>query len=196
MSFLLPSVRHSLRHQLRNNVRALCPQIIPRLHPLVRTMGAHRAYSQANGNNQGPRQTPQSQQSNPAKDQSSQLKPGKDPKTTPSPEDSLPAESKSSKSSIEDLPTGDIHATPGSILAQYTSSPQEQAGDLATTESESGLPKRGEYISSTDRKRERMARIFMWGFLFGLVGGGIYLGRPLETEERERMGWGNVPLDK
>jgi hypothetical protein len=97
--------------------------------------------------------------------------------------------------SPEDLGTGDIHAAPGSILSQYTLSPQEQAGDLATTESESGQPlKREEYISSADRKRERMMKISMWGFLFGLVGGGVYLGRPLEEEERERMGWAEVSL--
>ena len=93
-----------------------------------------------------------------------------------------------------DFPTGDMHAAPGSFLSQYTGSPQPKSGDVATTEGGGTSPKLGEYISSTDQKRERWARIGMYGFLFGLVGGGIYLGRPLETEERERMGWGDVPL--
>jgi len=92
------------------------------------------------------------------------------------------------KSSNDPL-SGDVQAAPGSILSQYT--PQESR-DLDTTEAQSALPKRDEYVSSADRKRDRMARIFSWGFFLGLVGGGVYLGRPLEEEERERVGWGDV----
>lgn len=97
---------------------------------------------------------------------------------------------KSEAAAGKDPLLGDIQATPGSILSQYT--PQESR-DLDTKESESALPKRDEYVSSADRKRDRMARIFSWGFLLGLVGGGVYLGRPLDQEEQQRVGWGDVP---
>jgi hypothetical protein len=68
---------------------------------------------------------------------------------------------------------------------------QLEAASGSTT---SQLPKREQYISSADRKRERITKIFTWSFLLGIIGGSIYLGRPLEKEEQERMGWGDVHL--
>jgi len=80
-------------------------------------------------------------------------------------------------------------ATPGSILSQYTVA--EEPTSLETTESATGR-KKEEYISSADRKRDRMAKVFTWGFFAGLVGVGVYLGRPLDDEERSREDWGDV----
>lgn len=111
---------------------------------------------------------------------------GDDPPQNPlSPDSSSTSNTKSSNGPL----SGDVQAAPGSILSQY--SPQESR-DLDTTVAQSTLPKRDEYVSSADRKRDRMARIFSWGFFLGLVGGGVYIGRPLEEEERERVGWGDV----
>jgi hypothetical protein len=85
----------------------------------------------------------------------------------------------------------DIKPAPGSILSQYAVA---QDVRLEKSEPESGAPsKREEYVSSTDRKRERMARVFTWGFILGLVGTGVWLGRPLDEEERQRIGWADVP---
>jgi hypothetical protein len=179
MSFLLPALRQSFRNHLRNNATILRQQNALRLTPLHRVSAGLRPYT--NSKNQG--QNPPSQRSQ------------KSDPSTDSKNDPLEEFVSSKTKSPEDLPTGDMHAAPGSFLSQYTGSPQPQAGDVGTTEGGTGShPNLGEYISSTDRKRERMARIGMYGFLFGLVGGGIYLGRPLETEERERIGWGDVPL--
>jgi hypothetical protein len=107
------------------------------------------------------------------------------------PQDPLAADSSSTSNtkSSDDSLSGDVQAAPGSILSQYT---PQQSRDLDTTEAQSALPKRDEYVSSADRKRDRMAKIFSWGFFLGLIGGGVYLGRPLEEEEQQRVGWGDV----
>ena len=53
-----------------------------------------------------------------------------------------------------------------------------------------------EYVSSADRKQQRMARIMYGMMLLGLVGGTAYLGRDWDTEEEARLhsetpsGWG------
>ena len=85
-----------------------------------------------------------------------------------------------------------MKAAPGSVLSEYMMTSTEQ-GQLEGEEGASGdAEKKTDYISSADRKRERLARIFMWAFIFGVVGSGLYLGRPLEKEEREKIGWGEV----
>jgi hypothetical protein len=83
----------------------------------------------------------------------------------------------------------DMPATPGSLLSQY--GVQEEPTAVETTKSTTGQKKEG-YVSSVDKKRDRMAKIFTWGFLAGLFGMGVYLGRPLEEAERSRGGWGDV----
>jgi import inner membrane translocase subunit TIM50 len=143
---------------------------------MTRPCGSPRSYS--NAKDRGP---------NPPSQDPLHSDPAKDPIASRL-EDSIAEKGKAS----QELPTGDMDAAPGSFLSQYTPSP-EKAGDIATTDSATGgPPKRESYISSTDRKRERMAKISMWGFLFGVVAGGVYLGRPLEPNERERIGWGDV----
>lgn len=57
-----------------------------------------------------------------------------------------------------------------------------------------GLPKSA-YISSTDRKRERLARVLFGSILASILGGTLYLGRELSEEERRHYkdvpsGWG------
>ena len=57
-----------------------------------------------------------------------------------------------------------------------------------------GLPKSA-YISSTDRKRERLARILFGSFIASLIGGTLYMGRELDDVERKyykdlQQGWG------
>lgn len=96
-----------------------------------------------------------------------------------------------STSTNKDALSGDIHAAPGSILSEYAANPQGPA-QLEPASEDSGSLKKAEYISSADRKRERITRTLTLGSLFGLLGAGIYLGRPLEEEEQERMGWGTV----
>ncbi|PWW79412.1 NIF-domain-containing protein [Tuber magnatum] len=57
-----------------------------------------------------------------------------------------------------------------------------------------GLPKSA-YVSSTDRKRERLARVVFGSFIVSLVGGTLYMGRELDDVERKyykdlQQGWG------
>ncbi|KAG0127077.1 HAD-like domain-containing protein [Tuber indicum] len=57
-----------------------------------------------------------------------------------------------------------------------------------------GLPKSA-YVSSTDRKRERLARIVFGSFIVSLIGGALYMGRELDNAERKyykdlQQGWG------
>jgi len=94
--------------------------------------------------------------------------------------------------------SGDVPIAPGGILAELAGESASAPRDLeAAPESGGGgvglPPKTENYISSADRKRERIARFFYWGALLGLVVGSIYLGRPIEEKEKEQQpGWHNV----
>lgn len=55
-----------------------------------------------------------------------------------------------------------------------------------------GLPKSA-YVSSTDRKRERLARLMFATFLAAVIGGGIYLGRDLSEFEQTIYDPATVP---
>lgn len=55
-----------------------------------------------------------------------------------------------------------------------------------------GLPK-STYVSSTDRKRERLARLMFAAFIAAVVGSGIYLGRDLSEFEQTIYDTSAVP---
>lgn len=55
-----------------------------------------------------------------------------------------------------------------------------------------GLPKSA-YVSSTDRKRERLARLMFAAFIAAVIGGGIYLGRDLSEFEQKVYDTATVP---
>lgn len=55
-----------------------------------------------------------------------------------------------------------------------------------------GLPKSA-YVSSTDRKRERLARLMFAAFIAAAIGGGIYLGRDLSEFEQTIYDTAAVP---
>lgn len=55
-----------------------------------------------------------------------------------------------------------------------------------------GLPKSA-YVSSTDRKRERLARLTFAAFIVAVVGGCIYLGRDLSEFEQKIYDTATVP---
>ena len=181
MSFLLPVLRRTVRINLRNTTNILHQQHIhriPRTIPLTSTY--LRAYSQNNYRKPSSENTSQPEQSDPP---NAAKEPLEDPLA---PESSIPSESKN----VRDPFSGDINAAPGSILSQYTSAPTEVA--QLESESSSGLPKKDEYISSADRKRNFMARMASWSFVAFFLAGAVYLGRPLDDEERQRLGWGEV----
>jgi|SRR5579862_2015945 len=180
MSFLQPLVRHAARQSLRKSPNILC-QKISRAHRLpLLPLVATRFYS--------PAKSSSSSSSSKDSNSSRSANPADESSTTSSPSEQA---STPQSDTTKDPFNQDIQATPGSILSQYTVT--EQPSSLETTESASGQrTKPEEYISSADRKRDRMAKIFSWGFLVGLVGTGVYLGRPLEDEERSRTGWGDV----
>ena len=106
-----------------------------------------------------------------------------------------------SPTQAKDTLSGDVPIAPGGILAELAGESASAPRDLeAVPESGGrggggvGLPPRPEnYISSADRKRERIARFFYWGALLGIIAGSIYLGRPIEEKEKEQQpGWHNV----
>jgi mitochondrial import inner membrane translocase subunit TIM50 len=170
MSFLLPTLRSTFRSNLRTTTNILRQQYyVTHQLPIHRQWpSTARFYSRRNP-------APNNSKSEP------ENKAIEDPVT---PDLNIP----------KDPLSGDIQAAPGSILSEYVSSPQDSAQLEATISGSGsgGLPKKEEYVSSTDRKRERIARILTWGTLLGLLGGSIWLGRPLEKEEQERMGWATV----
>jgi hypothetical protein len=181
MSVLLPVLRRTLRINLRNTTNLLHQQHIhriPRTIPLTSTY--RRAYSQNNDRKPSSENTSQPKQSDPS---NATKEPIEDPLA---PGSSIPPDAKI----VKDPFLGDINAAPGSILSQYTSAPTEIA--QLESDSSSGLPKKDEYISSADRKRDFMARIASWSFVAFFLGGAVYLGRPLDDEERQRLGWGEV----
>lgn len=168
MSSLLPTLRNVFRNNLRTSTNILHrPQAFTSLHPFHRPLPIPRPYSQNN---------------RPSSTNDPSKAPIEDPSTINNPVISNP----------KDPLTGDTPAVPGSILAEYTSPQGSQLEQSTSGSGSGGPPKKEEYISSTDRKRERIARFLTWGCLLGLLGGSIYLGRPLEQEEQERMGWGTV----
>ncbi|KAI5843664.1 HAD-like domain-containing protein [Tricharina praecox] len=102
------------------------------------------------------------------------------------PKDSTPAESEPI------LPT-DATASPLENASTTTRDPPqdaaEQPGPSTGSRSRSktggdGLP-RSAYVSSTDRRRNAMAKYSAYAALLGLVGGTLYLGRDLEPDEKE-----------
>ena len=183
MSFLLPSIRNAVRTNLRRSPAILRQQRISPLNPLrpeiVRMF--RRPYSQ-----QPPGSNKPSTPDNPSNPQSS------DPSNPPSDPvgkgGAVPPESRSN----QDPFSGDLPAAPGSVLAQFTGTAEEGRGVEPSTGGPGQMPKKEEYKSSTDRKRERLAKFFMYGFLASVVGGSIWLGRPIEEAEREIMGLGDV----
>ena len=170
MSFLLPTLRSAFRSNLRTTTNILRQQhYVSHQLPLHQQLpSTTRFYSRRNPGANNSKSDPKNESI-------------EDPATRDSniPKDPL---------------SGDVQATPGSILSEYTASPKDSAQLEATTShsGSGGPPIKEEYVSSTDRKRERIARILTWGSLLGLLGGSIWLGRPLEEEEQERMGWGTV----
>src|SRR5215471_17187630 len=174
MSFLLPTLRSAFRSNIRTGTNILRQQYyVSHQLPFHRQLSSTTQFY--NSRNPGPNNSEP------------------DPKNE-SIEDTAATDSNKSKDPLSE----DVQATPGSILSEYSASPQESA-QLEATTSDSGSTapsKKEEYISSADRKRERIARILTWGSLLGLLGGSIWLGRPLEEEEQERMGWGTVIPDE
>ena len=174
MSFLLPTLRSAFRSNIRTTTNILRQQYyvsgqIPH-HRLIPS--ATRFYSKGN--------------------------PGPNNSNSDSKNESIENTAVRDSNTPKDHLSGDVQATPGSILSEYTASPQGSA-QLEASASDSGsgqLPKKEEYVSSTDRKRERIAKTLSWGSLLGLLGGSIWLGRPLDDEEQERMGWENVSPTK
>jgi hypothetical protein len=181
MAFLLPVLRQTVRSNLRNTTNLIRQQNIQRIpHTIPITSTYIRAYSQNNDKKPSAENTSQHEQSDPS---NAAKEPLEDPLA---PESSISPDSKN----IKDPFSGDIQPTAGGILSQFTSTPTE----VAQLESESsGSPaKKEEYVSSADRKRETMARVTSWSFLALVLAGAVYLGRPLDEEERERLGWGEV----
>ncbi|BCR85267.1 protein translocase subunit TIM50 [Aspergillus chevalieri] len=84
--------------------------------------------------------------------------------------------------------------TKGQTPFNLTEDPS-QAEDEYDDGGRGDIPKDG-YVSSTDRRRARMANLMWILFALGAVGGTAYLGRNWETEEEERAhpeqpsGWG------
>lgn len=68
--------------------------------------------------------------------------------------------------------------------------------DEYTEDGRGGDGPKHEYVSSVDRKRERMAKIMYALFFLGLIGGTAHMGRDWDTAEEERLhpetpsGWG------
>jgi hypothetical protein len=174
MSFLSPTLRSAFHSNLKTSSASILRQqhYVSHLFPFRRPLPLiARPYSKDNS------RTPDAQSSDPSKDPIEVPLSTNDP-VTQSPKDPL---------------TGDILPAPGSILSEYTIAPQESSElQASASDSGSGPPKREEYISSTDRKRARITKFFTYGSLLALIGGSIYLGRPLEQSEQERMGWGTV----
>jgi len=191
MSFLLPLLRHSLRTTLRTRTIIPSTHNVPRFPPINRFSTLPQRYNQSNGPNapRKPSQDGKSASETPADEKiDSTSEPLGEPSGMPSAQDPVSAEQQA-----KDRLSGDMHASPGSILSQYTIAP-EQPRELESAESGAGMSKRPEYKSSQDRKRERMARIFTWGSFAAFVAGAAWYGRPLEEEESQRFGWGDVSL--
>jgi len=183
MSFLLPSIRNALRTNLGRSAITLRQQRVSALNPLrpeiVRMLA--RPYSQQPPGSNKPPTT-----DNSADSQSSD--PSKSPSDSTAKNGAVPPESKSN----QDPFSGDLSAAPGSVLAEFTA-PAEEGREVEPSTGRPGqTPKREEYKSSTDRKRERLAKFFTYGLFAGVVGGSIWLGRPFDEVEREQVGWGSV----
>ena len=183
MSFRFP-LRNALRIYNRVSPTILRQQRVSPLSPLrpkVVRMFVRPYSQQPPGSNKPP--PPQNSSSD-----SQSNDPTKGYSDSPAKDDAVPPESKTN----QDPFSGDLSAAPGSLLAQYTT-PAEEGKEVEPSSGRSGQPpKREEYKSSSDRKRERFARFFLYGFFTSVVGGTVWLGRPLEEEERQRLDWGNV----
>jgi len=101
----------------------------------------------------------------------------------------------------KDTLSGDVPIAPGGILAKLAGESASASRDLEAAPESGGRggggvglpPKIEDYISSADRKRERLTRVFYWGALLAFIAGSIYLGRPIEEKEKEQQpGWHNV----
>ncbi|CCX14387.1 HAD-like domain-containing protein [Pyronema domesticum] len=112
------------------------------------------------------------------------------PRTTP-----LAAAATASKARTysSKVPPNDERIFPSDAAASEGADPAAATKEIPLGEEEAprsrgktggdGLP-RSAYISSTDRRRNAMAKYFAWATLAGVVGGGLYLGRELEDDEK------------
>jgi hypothetical protein len=89
----------------------------------------------------------------------------------------------------KDALSGDVPIVPGGILAELAGAPKDVEPLPEGTRAE-------DYISSVDKKREQISRYFYWAALLGILGGSVYLGRPIDELEKENLGWHNVPTTK
>ncbi|KAH8148454.1 uncharacterized protein LAJ45_07556 [Morchella importuna] len=95
------------------------------------------------------------------------------------------AAASSSSSSPSSIPTPDAEPTPSEDPFAKKTSTGGGKGDEP-------FPKPS-YVSSTDRKRERLARLVFASFLAALVGGTIYLGQDLSEFEKTIYDPATVP---
>lgn len=123
------------------------------------------------------------------------------PETPKTPETQEAPETQEQKPDLASLP--DLTQGIPSTLEHETSGATNKSAlepleeTPAETETGSGGRGRGElpasaYVSSTDRRRNRLAKIMYWSALFIAVGGVSYLGRDWESEE-EAKAYGDIP---
>lgn len=108
--------------------------------------------------------------------------------TTPSGQPPPPIPPQILSSGTPPTPNSDPSTNPAIDLFVRKATPA--AG--STAKGGEGLPKSA-YVSSTDRKRERLARLMFAAFIAAVVGGGIYLGRDLSEFEQTIYDTATVP---
>ena len=85
---------------------------------------------------------------------------------------------------------GNVSSVKGGLLQKFIDPDETPAERDAPPGSD--RQRKGEYMSTADRKRERMASIFTWSFFAGLIGGGLYLGHLAPTPMEQRR-WPDFP---
>ncbi|KAF3212914.1 mitochondrial inner membrane protein required for protein import [Orbilia oligospora] len=96
-------------------------------------------------------------------------------------------------------PTPDQYSTTVATKPDPTSS-ERSRDPIKSSQSRGSGGGNPEYVSSTDRKRERLATYLFTLFMLSGVGGVVYLGRNWETQEEidahpdEPNGWGAMPF--